>query len=667
MATLEELRAEYERRKTKTGQQYAPANQNMHAIEVLRDLRSKGQIRPGELDALDDLERGLEQNEATINNTVGLWRGAQRGGSAGLSDEMAGIKSYLFGDGFQAGRDASIAKDRVAQAADPEAFRTGEGLGAGASAVGLALASRGKSLAPTSMTGNVLLGGLGGAGFGALQGQSDYEMAGRPGGVREWLDAAVLPTAIGAGTGALAYPVARGVGAGVGAIMGGAKRAKTGFSRVPTNTIRRDLENTIDGGQDVRKYLLDLTPEATLADVPGNLRARGQGLAVTGGAGAQKLTRALEGRAAGSASRIKDDLNKYITQPNKAFQDRLQNAQARTSEYGPMYDAALESAGALEVRPVIKKLQQASRVAGPDTSAVLSKYLRDLEAKAPNGLISPEQLHWIRSDLSDALSAIDGPSKKNTMLTTALKDIDNILDTVPDYAAARTGYGNTFAMDDAVDFGQGALRGGRASALSPDEFAVKFNALSDAQKDAFRAGLRRDVAGLMGTSKNEPASAWGEFAKEWNEDKLRLVLGDADADKIIKRLRSENVFSGTRGDVLAGSQTEFRKQAAQGMGPFRDPETNRQPGALTRVKNAVIDDPINAAINSLVYGGKQSKRNLELGQMLSLQGQERDDLIRALIENADVRRIASEKSEPVKRLLEAIIYGGGGASSGAVQ
>lgn len=662
MATVEELRAEMAQREAEQGQAYAPARQNLNAVQRLQQLQQTGQLRPGEAAALGDLLKGMGQDQTTVDNTVSGWRGAQRGATLGLADDMAGIRSMILGDGFSTGRDASIQKDISAYEKAPGAFEAGETGGAGATGLALALLSRGK-YAPQGMVGNVAMGGTGGGVFGLLQGQSDYEMAGRPPG--QQLSYMAKPTAIGAGVGAAAYPVARGVGKIVGAMRGPA-RAATGFGKVPTRTLRKAVEATQDGGTDIRAYLSGLTPEATLADVEGNLRGTAQGLATVRGAGGQKLAKTIEERAGGASGRIKADLNRYIEEPTAAFKAKMANAQARSGTFGPMYDAAVAAPGPLQIKPALNRLKQAARNAGTDTAPFLARYLSDIETKAPNGLIDPAQLHWIRSDLSEALGAVGGPSKRNTLLSSAVKELDKVLDTIPEYAAARTGYANTFAMDDATRLGEEALRGGRVSALSPEEFAVSFNKLSGAQKDAFRAGLRRDVAGLMGTSRNAPAAAWGEFAKEWNEEKLRLVLG-ADADPIIKRMRSENVFSKTRGDVLGNSQTAFREEAKGAMGPYTDPMTGRQPGALTRVKNALIDDPVNAALNSLVYGGKQSARNLELGTMLSMQGPERDGLLNALIQNVQAGRIGQKKAEAIRKIIEAGIYTGGAAGSAAAQ
>jgi len=244
------------------------------------------------------------------------------------------------------------------------------------------------------------------------------------------------------------------------------------------------------------------------------------------------------------------------------------------------------------------------------------------------------------------------------MLQTAKKSMDDVLDTIPGYAEARVGYANTKAMDRAIDEGQAALRGGRATAASPVEFQEQFNKLSDAQKEAFRTGLRRDIDAIMGTSSNDAAAAWRELSdKGWSQEKLRIALGDDAADDIIKLLRSEKTFSETRGAVVSGSQTQMRKEAADALDVYRDPSTMRQPGPIARVKN-VLDDTVNSMADSVLYYGR-GNRNAELGEMLSLQGSDRDRLVQSLLDLERRRSLPSPTSDRIDRVVKALTAAGG--------
>lgn len=655
MATIEEMRAELARRKQGS---FGDAKQAENARTVLEGLDG-ADMRPAERAQLELLRRQAEANKSTIDSTNAGYRGFQRGATLGLSDDMAGVKGAVMGDGFTQGRQESLTKDRAAAAAYPDEFRQGEGIG-GILPASASMLVGGPALNGVGVAAKIAAGTTAGMGWGALQGQSDYEMAGSPDGER--LSHYAAPTAIGAVTGGAVYPLGKAAGYTTKAIRDAIKGVPNGFGRMPTRTLTGAVQSADDAGIDIERYLASLSPEATLMDSAPSMQRVAQGLATVGGAGGSRVARAVNKRADDAASRIKAEMDQNISAPNAAFAERQRLATERTSVWGPDYDAATAHAGALEVRPLLNTMKEAQRNAGPDVAPALSRFVADLEKKAPNGLISASQLHWIRSDLSNAIGALGGIPKVNKLATNALKEMDNVLDTVPGYAAARTGYANTYAMERAIGDGQEALRGGRVTAKSPDEFAAEFAKLSDAQKDAFRTGLRRDLAGLMGTSSNAPAAAWREFSKEWNPEKLRIALGD-DAEPIIKRLRSEKVFSETRGKIDGNSQTAFRAEAANELGPYRSPETGLQPSPIARAKRAAFDDPMNRLINSIIYGTGQSKRNSELGEMLSLSGPARDDLLKKLIANTAVQKQPSRSAKSVEQMIRALVAGGGGSAA----
>lgn len=638
---------------------YEKAKRIENAINRLQPLVESGQASDAEKRALQTLQAQLPAAQSEIGKTEATYRGATRGVTAGLKDEIAGVSGFVQGDGYNKSREESIALDQAAKQAYPSEFNKGEFAGGGTLALGT-LGLGGPALTGASMATKIGAGMLGGGAIGAGQGQSDYEMAGRPEGQR--LDYYAAPTLTGAVTGGASYPLGKMVGAGVRGLRNMRAPVPQGLGRKPLNTLTTSAERTAQSGLDIKDYLGDLTPDAMLADVPGPMQQNAQGLAAMRGAGGSQLAKAVEDRAKSAGERIEGEMNTQIGAPNAAFNEQRRLASERTSKWGPEYEAALASEGALEVRPILNEMKEAQRVAGPDTARVLNTFIADLERKAENGLIDPAQMHWLRSDLNDALQNLDGPSKSNALLTKARDSMDEVLDTIPGYKDARTGYANNRAMERAIEEGEGALRGGRVSASSPEEFAERFDQFSDAQKEAFRTGLRRDIAALMGTSKNDAASAWGEFAKNWNEEKLRIALGDEAADPIIKRLRSEQVFSQTRGKVTQGTRTAETQEARDALGDYRDPETMKRPGPIARAKGAV-DDRVNNIVDSLLYGNRQSDRNRQLGQMLSAQGPERDAILQAITQNLVQRQLPSRAADTLDPIIRSLIAGGGGAFS----
>jgi hypothetical protein len=195
--------------------------------------------------------------------------------------------------------------------------------------------------------------------------------------------------------------------------------------------------------------------------------------------------------------------------------------------------------------------------------------------------VSATKLHNVRSELSDDIEEARraGRGKFVAQMEPVLAKIDERLDALPGYADARTGYANNKAMERALEDGRAVFRGGETSAMSPTQLRDMVKKLSPAQLDAYRKGAREYLDALMGTARNDAAAAWGAFSKDWNEEKLRIILGKPEADKLINRLQAENIFSQTRGEVLKGSQTEMRAAAREELADLRDPETGMQPGA----------------------------------------------------------------------------------------
>ena len=166
----------------------------------------------------------------------------------------------------------------------------------------------------------------------------------------------------------------------------------------------------------------------------------------------------------------------------------------------------------------------------------------------------------------------------------------------------------------------------------------------------------------MGTSRNAPATAWSELSKGFTDKKLRIMFGDTEAEEILRTLRAEKVFSETRGKLTAGSQTAMREEAMRELGDLRDPGTMQRPGPLSRAKTAMIDNPVNAVIDSILYAGRTGA-NRDLGRILSMQGPERDRMIAALLREAQQQQIPS-RAEALSQGLLSNIIGSSSATQG---
>jgi hypothetical protein len=602
---------------------------------------------PGEAAAL---ERAIAAMPGDIVQDYGArYRGLAQGLTLGGGDELraAGAAIVPNGQNYDQALEEQRARNLAAEMLNPQEYATGKTAGQiGAAAATMAVPALAASTPFRAVGAGALTGGALAAAPSFLEGEGGFQ--------RRISRVPPSDVAIGSVLGAAA-PV-------IGQIAGGATRAVQnigrgieGYGSRASQVAAKGVGRTVETGEDIQAYLRNLGPEATLADVPGGPQAQAMGLAAQQGSGGTVVSQALRSRAAGSEGRIEDVVTDVAGDPSAAFRQRLALEAERTGTLGPAYEAATSYQGRLDVNDALAAIDSMLESAVGGTAARLNAYKRMLSAD--DGQISAAKLHNIRTQLNDTMSAATRQGRGGVVasLKPLLQKIDDELDQVPNYTATRTGYGNVKEMERQIDFGRAALAPGR-STTSPDELLQSFSTLSAAQKDAYRTGAREYVAALMGTARNAPATAWGELMTGFNDKKLRILFGDAEADRIMQTLRAEKTFSETSGRVNSGSMTTQRRLAEEELGPVRAPDTGRMPGPISRVKNT-LNEATNSAIDSVLYGTRRSQANLDLGKLLSLKGAERDTALQALLAEAQ-RQSQSTRSQAIIKLLAQMGVGG---------
>lgn len=609
-------------------------------VNAISQLESLPALSEAEVDALARAKAARPQD--VIDSYGASYRGLAQGLTLRGGDELtAGVQGVIPGGmNYEEALAAQRERNRLAQTADPEAYATGETAGMmGAGAASMAIPAIGAK---------TVLGAMGtGAGIGAVSASAPSFLGAEGGPLQRLSQVPPMTPVYGAVAGGLA-PVAGQIAGGVVRGAQNLGRSIPGYGARASQVAARGVGRTVESGEDIQAYLRGLGPEAMLADVPGGPQAQAMGLASQQGAGGTVVSQALKSRAAGSEGRIEDVVTDVAGDPSAAFRQRLALEAERKGTLGPAYEAATSYQGQLDVSDALGTIDNLLENAVGGTAARLNAYKRMLSAD--DGQISAAKLHNIRTQISDTMSAATRQGRGGVVssLSPLLRKIDDELDQVPNYAATRTGYANVKEMERQIDFGRQALAPGRTT-TSPDELQQTFSALSDAQKDAYRTGAREYVAALMGTARNAPASAWGELMTGFNDKKLRILFGDAEADRIMQTLRAEKTFSETGGRVTSGSMTTQRRLADEELGPVRSPDTGRMPGPVARVRNT-LSDAANKAIDSVLYGPRRSTANLELGKLLALKGAERDQALQALLLEAQ-QQANSTRSQAVFQLL----------------
>lgn len=581
---------------------------------------------------LDQAKQILAQSGDVAGQYGAAYRGFGQGVTLRGGDELRALGAGIIpgGENYEQALETQRMRNLEAQTAFPEEYAKGETAGMiGTSGAAMAV--------PTIAARNLPIVGqmaLGAAEGGILA--VTPEFLGGEGGFGPRMANVSGATAItGAGLGAAAPAIGGIAGLSTRAIQN-MQRNIPGYGARASQVAARGIGRTMDAGVDIPAYVRSIGKEGMLADVPGGPQAQAMGLAAQQGAGGTVVSRAIEGRAAGAEDRITQEINRIAGAPNAAFNQRRQLASERSGVLGPEYEIAITNRDPIDVSGIVAGIDSMGTDAVGTTAARLNRFKRLLTTD--DGTMSAARLHNIRTQVSDTLQTLtqqgQGGAVRN--LRQVLQSIDDRLDTLPGYTAARTGYANNKEMERQIEEGRRALVGGRTTA-SPDQLRADFNNLSDAQKEAFRTGVREYIGAMMGTARNAPATAWGDLTTGYNTDKLRIIFGDDAANDIINTLRGERVFSETRGRVTQGSMTEMRRQAAEDLGPVVEQDTGRRTGPIQRVRNT-LSDATNSVIDSILYGSRTANANEELGRILSLTGDERDNAIRALMLEAQAQQ-----------------------------
>tara|TARA_R110000851_G_scaffold18323_1_gene57692 strand:- start:1367 stop:3313 length:1947 start_codon:yes stop_codon:yes gene_type:complete len=610
----------------------ASASQILQAIKVLEVLEANGTISAGEQAALDRARAKQKPAEQAALETRATYGGFTAGAMMNLNDEARGAYNFankLLKSGDMEGAKKAYAKyrdlqrqiDQALQVVAPEQYASGQTAGAVTSMVapgGIAF----KAGSKLPVLGQIATS----SGVGATATALPQFAGGEDGFTARMSEVDPLTTAVGATLGAVAPVAGRMVGAVTRGAQNLSRKGVDGYGGAASRRVASTLSGPQATGQDIQSYLDSLGPEAMLADVPGRPRTMAQGLATIPGEGQEVLTREIGARGAGSGQRIEDVMTQRIDQPNVGFEETLAQQQRKSGVLGPMYEAATQSDKTFDVDTLRSALVLYGKDASRSVRAQMNAVLKDL---GTTGAISAEKMHNVRSALSDVIFKEGGSVAVN--LKPFLHKMDDQLDELPTYAAARSGYSEASAIQRAVEDGEKVFTGGKTSALSPRELETKLANMTDMERAAFQKGARDYIGALMGTSRNDASAAWGEFSKSWNAEKLKMLVGDADAQAITQRLLAEKEFSKTSSDVLAGSQTGFRSEAAAGLRDLRDPDSLAAPSVGQRVK-AGLSAPVNRIMDEIMYGTGNIRR--EIGEILTLQGPERDAVVAQLLGEA---------------------------------
>ncbi len=620
---------------------FAKASDMAHVASKLEALEAAGTIRPAEAEALAKYREQYEDIVKELVETKAGYSGAKSEALINLDDEIYGAykaaTDFLKNGDLQSAkeayarhRDAVRKKQEMFEYAAPEEYAKGRVAGAGSTmAVGLG-GMQGLNLLKNASTTKQIVTG---AGAGAALASAPEFGAGEGGFLSRVGNVGYLNPAIGGAAGG-AGPVVGRAAEGVKNIVDNLRRGGVdGFKGQAVRRIATQVKNAEDSGTDVKAYLDSLGPEGMLADVEGAPQGLASGLANIQGQGSNTLRRNIVNRSKGAGARIEADFDKNIDQANAGFLASVANKQNKNTVISPMYEKAKASDQVFDVQDIRDEIVETSSEASKRSKAALNDLLGDL---GKEGNLSARKLHNVRVELNNSKDRAyrDGDTGVGANLGVFLDKIDDKLDAIDGYAVARSSWADASSIDRAIEDGTKAFSGGKASAMSPKMMEAKLAKMTGEEREAFKAGAREYIGALMGTSRNDAAAAWGEFAKSWNAEKLEMIIGRTNAQEVTRRLMAEAKFSETKKMAIDGSQTAFRNEAKKSVSDLTDEVTGEVPGAFTRVKGALFDAPINTLIDEILYSGKRGNLNKQIGEILTLQGKQRDQVVSTILDEA---------------------------------
>lgn len=496
-----------------------------------------------------------------------------------------------------------------------------------------------------------IAGGLPMAAYGAGSGTTPMER----------IQNAGVMGAVGTGIGMVAPTLGRLAGG----LVGGAVRWAKGGAGTPAQRI---VTEAITSDAAVPAAVNQLGPEGILADIGPNTQQLAAVVAATPGPGQQLVRNTLKTRAAGAGARVEGDINAAMPSANiPRTMEALDSA--RKLAAAPLYRAAYATPinGASQVFQDIlatpggtQAWRSAVRLAANEGTQLDRNFLTvqavDYIKRALDDQISVAR----RAGQSQLVRALEGQR------VALLAEVDT---QVPVFAQARAAYAGPSAMMQAMEEGQTVF----SSTISPDQLRIVMSRMSQSERDAYTLGARQQVSQIMGSARNDAAAAIRELAeKGWNKEKLTILLGRKEAAQVIQAMERERTFAGTAYTATGSAETARRL-----LGESMTNQSSKAGNAFGAGTMGLLAFQAGGPIGLLGAGGvalltkfvrqansgQFSQLAGQVGQILSAQGPQRQQLVNALTQiqqqNAGNTALVARVSKLLGRALPAAAVGGG--------
>lgn len=327
----------------------------------------------------------------------------------------------------------------------------------------------------------------------------------------------------------------------------------------------------------------------TLADIGPNTRAYLDAVSLIPSPAKQTAKKFLEQRDKGISARLTSDLQDAFGTTASFFDEFNALKTARTDLGKKMYANAFK-----KQVPVNRELtdllgrpsMQQAYTRGIDIAKEKGIKVPNLVVNAEGQLVTADNklvpavdtefLHFVKMGLDDLVytgktptSGI-GSTQLNSIKDTRAKFLNYIDKNNSSYKSARNYWADDTATMDAMQEGRKFLK------ANPDQLKADIKNMSTSEKEAFRLGAMSDlIERVGGQSTDTVVPMTANVARNILKDPKRVALikatfpdnelGKNKFNQFIKNFQTEMEMKATSGQVLAGSQTAARQEAAKAV------------------------------------------------------------------------------------------------------
>lgn len=229
------------------------------------------------------------------------------------------------------------------------------------------------------------------------------------------------------------------------------------------------------------------------------------------------------------------------------------------------------------------------------------------------------------------------------------------------WSKARKEFATRAEWLDQIEAGRDTFMGGR-SGITRDELREELKHLSRPELMARLQGVRATIDDAMGETVRGDGSMRAKLLAPNNQEKLRLLLGDKRADKIIDALKSEEFLAGQHTNVIGNLQTgasgEMRKARRENMMMQATPEWGfdlQKPGSWLPPSWREAIRPGN--VIGAYRAEKHQKSLNKLADVMMTPEPQMDDLVLAIRNEAARRSAAAARGGRAGNLMSGAIAG----------